>query len=72
VAGTDPLEVVPPSWRPDLTGRAELIEEVLRLEGYDTIPVVLPTAPAGRGLTAGQRLRRTASRALASAGWSRW
>jgi phenylalanyl-tRNA synthetase beta chain len=41
---------------------------VLRLEGYDTIPVVLPTAPAGRGLTAGQRLRRTASRALAAAG----
>ncbi|CAN5167099.1 phenylalanine--tRNA ligase subunit beta [soil metagenome] len=68
VRGDDPLEVTPPSWRPDLTGRAELIEEVLRLEGYDTIPVVLPTAPAGRGLTAGQRLRRTASRALASAG----
>jgi phenylalanyl-tRNA synthetase beta chain len=68
VTGADPLEVVPPSWRPDLTGRAELIEEVLRLEGYDTIPVVLPTAPAGRGLTDGQRLRRTASRALAAAG----
>ncbi len=68
VRAADPLEVAPPSWRPDLTGRAELIEEVLRLEGYDTIPVVLPAAPAGRGLTAGQRLRRTASRALASAG----
>src|SRR3712207_9223864 len=52
-----PISVVPPTWRPDLTGRAELIEEVLRLEGYDTIPVVLPTAPAGRGLTAEQRLR---------------
>jgi phenylalanyl-tRNA synthetase beta chain len=62
------LEVVPPSWRPDLTGRAELIEEVVRLEGYDTIPVVLPTAPAGRGLSTEQRLRRTASRALAGAG----
>jgi len=62
------VHVVPPSWRPDLTGRAELIEEVLRLEGYDTIPVVLPSAPAGRGLTPEQRLRRTASRALAAAG----
>jgi phenylalanyl-tRNA synthetase beta chain len=68
VSGADPLEVVPPSWRPDLTGRAELIEEVLRLEGYDTIPVELPSAPAGRGLTPEQRLRRTASRALAAAG----
>ena len=66
--GPDVLDVVPPSWRPDLTGSAELVEEVVRLEGYDTIPVVLPTAPAGRGLTAEQRLRRTASRALAGAG----
>jgi phenylalanyl-tRNA synthetase beta chain len=68
VDGDDVLQVVPPSWRPDLTGPAELVEEVLRLEGYDSIPVVLPAAPAGRGLTASQRLRRTASRALASAG----
>ncbi|MBW3648252.1 MAG: phenylalanine--tRNA ligase subunit beta, partial [Actinobacteria bacterium] len=69
VAGDDPLAVTPPSWRPDLTGRAELIEEVLRLEGYDTIPVVLPTAPAGRGLSAEQRLRRKASRSVAAAGF---
>jgi phenylalanyl-tRNA synthetase beta chain len=68
VRGDDVLEVVPPTWRPDLTGRAELIEEVLRLEGYDTIPVILPSAPAGRGLTAQQRLRRTASRTLAAGG----
>jgi phenylalanyl-tRNA synthetase beta chain len=68
VTGDDPLEVVPPTWRPDLTGKAELIEEVLRLEGYDTIPVVLPSAPPGRGLTPEQRLRRTASRALAAQG----
>ena len=66
--GPDVLQVVPPSWRPDLTGRAELVEEVVRLEGYDSIPVVLPTAPAGRGLTPEQRLRRTASRALAAGG----
>lgn len=68
VEGDDVLRVTPPSWRPDLTGSAELVEEVLRLEGYDTIPVVLPTAPAGRGLTESQRLRRTASRALAAYG----
>ncbi len=66
--GPDVLEVRPPSWRPDLTGTAELVEEVVRLEGYDTVPVVLPAAPAGRGLTAEQRLRRSASRALAGLG----
>jgi phenylalanyl-tRNA synthetase beta chain len=68
IEGNDVLRVTPPSWRPDLTGPSELVEEVLRLEGYDTIPVVLPSAPPGRGLTDAQRLRRTASRALAAAG----
>jgi phenylalanyl-tRNA synthetase beta chain len=68
VSGTDVLDVLPPTWRPDLAGRADLVEEVIRLEGYDAVPIALPTAPAGLGLTAGQRLRRTASRALAGGG----
>jgi phenylalanyl-tRNA synthetase beta chain len=68
VSGADELQVTPPSWRPDLTGQAELVEEVVRLEGYEQVPVVLPVAPAGRGLSAEQRLRRTAGRALAAAG----
>ena len=68
VTGEEILEVVAPSWRPDLTGPADLVEEVIRLEGYDAVPVALPMAPAGRGLTASQRLRRTAARALAAAG----
>lgn len=62
------LVVTPPSWRPDLTDPAALVEEVLRLEGYETIPSVLPAAPAGRGLTAAQLRRRAVSRALAEAG----
>src|SRR5699024_11312407 len=53
------LRVVPPSWRPDLTVPADLVEEVVRLRGYDQVPSVLPTAPAGgRGLTLSQRRRR--------------
>ncbi|MCM3887551.1 phenylalanine--tRNA ligase subunit beta, partial [Frankia sp. R82] len=54
----DVLVVVPPPWRPDLTRPADLVEEIVRLEGYDTIPVTLPRLPAGRGLTAAQRRRR--------------
>lgn len=60
--------VRPPSWRPDLRDPADLVEEVLRLHGYENLPATLPSPPAGRGLTAPQRLRRAASRALAGAG----
>ncbi|GAB3449965.1 phenylalanine--tRNA ligase subunit beta [Actinophytocola sediminis] len=67
--GKPSVTVVPPSWRPDLVEPADLVEEVLRLEGYDTIPTELPKAPAGAGLTVAQRRRRTVARALAEAGY---
>ena len=71
VAGDGParLVVAPPSWRTDLTDPADLAEEVIRLEGYENIPVRMPRATAGRGLTAAQRLRRTIGRALAGSGY---
>ena len=45
------VTATPPSWRPDLLQPADLVEEVLRLEGLEIIPSVLPLAPPGRGLT---------------------
>ena len=69
VSGDDPLVVTPPSWRPDLTEPVDLTEEVIRLEGLDTLPSVLPPVPAGRGLTPVQRARRRVGRALAAAGY---
>ncbi len=63
------LLVTPPSWRPDLTGPADLAEEVIRLEGYENVPVRMPRAAAGRGLTAAQRGRRLTGRVLAGAGY---
>jgi phenylalanyl-tRNA synthetase beta chain len=63
------LAVTPPTWRPDLTDPADLVEEVVRLAGYDDVPSVLPTAPPGRGLTDGQRRWRTVGRALADDGY---
>jgi phenylalanyl-tRNA synthetase beta chain len=68
-ASGNPLAVTPPSWRPDLTDPADLIEEVVRLAGYDDVPSVLPTAPPGRGLTDVQRRRRSVGRTLAEAGY---
>ena len=63
------LDVTPPSWRPDLTDPADLAEEVIRLEGYESIPVRMPRALAGRGLTRRQRLRRSVGRTLAESGY---
>jgi phenylalanyl-tRNA synthetase beta chain len=62
------LVVTPPSWRPDLVRPADLVEEVLRLEGLDAIPSVLPAAPAGRGLTPAQKRRRAVGKTLALSG----
>ncbi len=68
-SGAAALQVTPPTWRPDLTQPADLVEEVLRLEGLEQIPSVLPAAPAGRGLTAKQRRRRAVGKALAFDGY---
>lgn len=69
VDGED-LVVTPPTWRPDLRAPIDLVEEVARLHGYDTIPSVLPNAGSGRGLTHAQRTRRSVARALAEHGFT--
>lgn len=63
------LTVTPPTWRPDLRQPADLVEEVLRLEGLEAIPSVLPSAPSGRGLTATQQRRRAIGKSLALSGY---
>lgn len=53
--------VTPPSWRPDLTMNADLVEEVLRIHGYDKLPEApLPPATAkdDGSFTQVQRVRR--------------
>ena len=67
--GEKTVRVTPPTWRPDLIGPAHFVEEVARLVGYDEIPVRLPRANVGRGITAVQRARRDAARTLAEQGW---
>jgi phenylalanyl-tRNA synthetase beta chain len=60
--------VTPPSWRPDITDKASLAEEVARIVGYDRIPSILPVAPPGRGLTVSQQARRRTADVLAAGG----
>ncbi len=65
----DWLEVLPPSWRPDLTDPSDLAEEVIRIEGYERVGIATPRAVAGRGRTPAQRLRISIGRALAGSGY---
>jgi len=64
----DSVTATPPSWRFDLNDPYDLVEEVLRVVGYDQVPSVVPPAPAGRGLNAAQVLRRRVGMVLAGAG----
>jgi phenylalanyl-tRNA synthetase beta chain len=64
--------VLPPSWRRDVEGRADLVEEVARIAGYDNLPSepLPPMArPASGVLTLRQSRIRAARRALAAAGY---
>lgn len=64
--------VQPPSWRRDVEGRADLVEEVARIEGYGALPSEpLPEMPRPIGgvLTVRQGRIRAARRAMAAAGY---
>jgi phenylalanyl-tRNA synthetase beta chain len=66
------LKAVPPSWRPDITGPADLVEEVVRLVGVDNVPATPMTRAAGVAkpvLTEAQLRQRLTRRALASRGF---
>ena len=38
VEGSGPWTAAVPSWRPDIVGEADLVEEVTRVHGFDSIP----------------------------------
>jgi phenylalanyl-tRNA synthetase beta chain len=72
VAGAgDAVKVSPPSWRADVEGKADLVEEIVRILGVDRVP----STPFERGeaarrpvLTSIQKRTRAAKRALAANG----
>ncbi len=67
------LQVVPPSWRHDVDGPADLVEEVVRIYGLTDVPSVpLPrgNAVAAPVLSKSQRRTRAARRAIASRGFN--
>jgi phenylalanyl-tRNA synthetase beta chain len=68
----DRVKVAPPSWRPDIEGKADLVEEIIRIHGVDRIaPQPLPRIEATVAkpvLTAIQKRTRLAKRTLATRG----
>lgn len=67
----DVLTVTVPSWRPDIHGKADLVEEVVRIVGLDRVkPTPLPRldSVATKVLTPIQVRTRRAKRALAARG----
>ena len=67
------LTVTPPTWRRDVDGKADLVEEVARIAGYGALPSTpLPQLPAAVGgvLTPRQARVRAARRALAAQGFN--
>lgn len=60
-----------PGWRPDISGEADLVEEIARLVGYDEIPTSFPSFPvAAVLLPAKEKWTRRIRRAFASRGLS--
>ena len=71
VAGAGPWTAAVPSWRPDIVGEADLVEEVTRVAGFDRIPTTsLPrlSATSKPARDALQRRVPQARRALAQRG----
>lgn len=67
----DIAHIAAPSWRPDIEGKADIVEEIVRIKGVDEIPSApLPRADgvAAPVLTLMQKRARTARRALAAQG----
>jgi len=72
VAGSGPVvKVAVPSWRTDVDGKADIVEEIVRIVGVDKVPMTpfeRGDAPRKPVLTAIQQRTRRAKRALAARG----
>ena len=59
-----------PSWRPDISQDIDLIEELIRIKGFDKIPLIEPTKKREKEtLNYRQKLFHLSQRALASKGF---
>ncbi len=70
--GSKRIIVEPPTWRRDVEGSADLVEEAARIEGYDKLPLLAPPRAEGfrpPPVSVGESRTRLARRAAASLGY---
>ncbi len=64
------LKLTVPSWRPDITQEVDIVEELVRISGYDRIKIIDPTKERTKStLTQSQKLFHFLQRAIASKGY---
>ena len=65
------IKVLPPSWRPDIQQEIDLIEELVRIKGYDKIPLISPEKEnIKETLNNRQKLFHFSQRSVASKGFT--
>ena len=70
-AGKKSISVLTPSWRPDLKEDIDLIEELVRIKGYQKIPLIKPEKESIKEtLNNKQKLFHFSQRAVASKGYT--
>jgi len=64
------MKVLPPTWRPDIKEDIDLIEELIRIKGYDKVPLINPEKENVKDtLNYKQKLFHFAKRSVASKGY---
>ncbi len=64
------LKILVPSWRPDISQQVDIVEELVRISGYDKIKTIDPIKNRNKStLTQSQKLFHFLQRAVASKGY---
>ena len=59
-----------PTWRPDINEEVDIVEELIRIRGYDKIQLIKPEVDSSKDILTGkQKLRRFAQRSVANNGY---
>ena len=70
-SGKKSIKVIPPPWRPDIKEDIDLIEELVRIKGYEKIPLITPKKESIKEtLNNRQKLFHFSQRAVASKGFT--